>query len=411
MRRTSADSPRGIARLLALLLGLILVAPAAFAQDEEEGDEEGEGDGDPDIKRSDEDDVDDWSFEGEKVKEEKVKEEKKETRQLEPEPARNGSSGNWYEVTVDCATCENLLGQHLGIEEQQVMREYFDYIQIESNRKAGKFVFTSISENRPLGVSEKGKRVLIWKYVIDTGTRLTDTYATIWDMQTKADGGLLYGRKYEVQAWTADAYEDWERGYKSKQSFIPVSKLNTYANLAPVKALTVEEPRFQVGENARISFVGYSAFVRSDVSQEAIEREQQELKAAAEAEAKRIRDQKEYFEKGERQLDDRDYEGAKTSFSQARALGMESLDLAYNLGYAFYKVGDYDAAKAEYRTILDADPRDTEVRYNLARIHEKEKNFDEAIKEYQAILKFNPDDSSARDRLELLKAAREMIGG
>ncbi len=412
MRRTSADSPHGIARLLALLLGLLLVAPAALAQDEEEGEEEDEGDeGNPDIKRSDEDDVDDWSFEGETVKEEVKKEEKKETRKLEPEPARNGSSGNWYEVSVDCASCENLLGQELGIEDSQVMREYFDYIQIDSKRRGGKFVFTSISENRPLGVSEKGKRVLIWQYVIDTGTRLTDTYATIWDMQIKADGGLLYGRKYEVQAWTADAYEDWDRGYQSKQSFIPVGKLNTYANLAPVKALTTEEPRFQVGDNARISFVGYSAFVRSDVSKAAIGKEQQELKAAAEAEAKRMRDQKEYFEKGERQLDDRDYEGAKTSFTQARALGLKSLDLAYNLGYTFYKVGDYDAAKAEYRIILDADPRDTEVRYNLARIHEKEKNFDEAIKEYQAILKFNPDDSSARDRLELLKAAREMIGG
>ncbi len=393
------------AHLWALLWALSLLTPAlAVAQDEDEE----EDDPDLDPTRTDEDDVDDWSFEGEKVKKEVVKEEKVK-KELPPEPSRSGVSGNWYEIAVDCANCETLLGQTMGIEDSLVMREFFDYIQIASDRKSGEFVYPSASQKIPLGISASADRVLIYQYVIDTGTRLTDTYAKIWDLRLKADGGLLYGRKYEVQAWTADAYEDWDRGYQAKKSFIDSKKLKTYVALDPVLKLSTEEPRFQVGDSARIQFVGYSGFVRSDVKQAAIAAEQEKLKAAAEAEAKRARDQKEYFRKGENALDDKDWDKALAAFTKARELGFESLDLNYNLGYAYYKLDDYEHAKAEYKVILTDDPRDTEVRYNLARIHEKEKNFDGAIKEYQAILKFNPDDSSARDRLELLKAARAML--
>jgi tetratricopeptide (TPR) repeat protein len=400
------------AHLMALMLGLCLAIPApALAQDEDEEEEEDdEEDPDLDPTRVDEDDVDDWSFEGEEVKKEEVKEEKKK-KELPPEAKRYGVSGHWYEIAVDCANCPTLLGQTLGIEDEMVMREFFDYILIASDRKTGEFIYPSASQKLPLGVYNSGNRVLIWQYVIDTGTRLTDTYAVIWDFQLKADSGLLYGRKYEVQAWTADAYEDWDRGYQAKKSFISSSKLKTYTSLDPVKKLDTDNPRFQVGDSARIQFVGYSGFVRSDVKQAAIAADQEKLKAAAEAEAKRARDQKEYFRKGENALDDRDWEDALTAFEKARSLGFESLDLNYNLGYAYYKLDDFDNAKKEYKVILKDDPRDTEVRYNLARIHEKEKNFDEAIKEYQAILKFNPDDSSARDRLELLKAARAMLDG
>ncbi len=394
--------------LLGLLGGVCLIAPpVAFAGDEDEEEEE-EPDLDP--TRTDEDDVDDWSFEGEEVKKEEKKEEVKK-RELPPEPKRYGVSGNWYEIAVDCANCPTLLDQSLGIEDSNVMREFFDYIQIASDRKSGEFIYPSASQKIPLGVSSKGDKVLIFQYVIDTGSRLTDTYAVIWDLRVKADSGLLYGRKYEVQAWTADAYEDWERGYKAKTSFISSSKLKTYVGLDPVLRLSTEDPRFQVGDAARIQFVGYAGFVRSDVKEASISAEQEKLKAAAEAEAKRARDQKEYFRKGEDALDDRDWEAALAAFTKARKLGFESLDLNYNLGYAYYKVNDFENAKKEYKVILKDDPRDTEVRYNLARIHEKEKNFDEAIKEYQAILKFNPDDSSARDRLELLKAARAMLDG
>ena len=398
----------------ALLMGLLcgfslLVPPPAFAGDEDEEEEE-EEDPDLDPTRKDEDDVDDWSFEGEEVKKEEKKEEVKK-RELPPEPKRYGVSGNWYEIAVDCANCPTLLGQTLAIEDSHVMREFFDYIEIASDRKSGEFVYPSAAQKIPLGVSTSGDKVLIYQYTIDTGSRLTDTYAVIWDLRVMAESGLLYGRKYEVQAWTAEAYEDWDRGYKAKTSFISSSKLKTYVKLDPVLRLSTEEPRFQVGDSARIQFVGYAGFVRSDVKQSAIAADQEKLKAAAEAEAKRARDQKEYFRKGENALDDKDWEGALAAFGKARDLGLESLDLNYNLGYAFYKMNDFENAKKEYKVILKDDPRDTEVRYNLARIHEKEKNFDEAIKEYQAILKFNPDDSSARDRLELLKAARAMLEG
>ena len=164
--------------LLALLL---LVLPAsAWAEDEEDGapmddgdlpddedesEEEGKageeqpGEGSPDITRTEEDDVDSWSFEGE-VQEKKEEKKEVKKKKLAPEPKRYGISGNWYEVQVDCADCESLLGQKLGIEEPLVMREYFDYVQISSDRSSGKFVLPSEGETRPVGVKDGGSRVL-----------------------------------------------------------------------------------------------------------------------------------------------------------------------------------------------------------------------------------------------------------
>ncbi len=408
--------------LLFFLLAVPLAAAPAWAQDEDEDDDwlddfpddddddEEEEEEDPNIKREDEDDVENWSFEGEEVKKEEEKvEEKKVGRDVEPEPKRYGNSGNWYEVTAECADCANLLGQELGIEDEMVMRQFFDFVQVASDRKSAKFVYPSIGENRPMGVSDKSKRIILWMYVIDTGTRLTDTYATLWDMRVKADGGLLYGRKYEVQAWTDDAYTDWDKGYKADTKFISSSKLLSYTDLGPVKGLTTSNARFQVGDSARINFVGMAAFVRSDVDQGAIQADQQRLQEEAEREAKRIRDQKEFYARGTSLLDDKEYEDALSAFLKSQELGNETLDLHYNLGFTYYMLKDYDRAKKNYRLVLDADPRDTDVRYNLARIYEKEKDWDAAIREYQAILKFDPDDSGTRDRLELLKQAREMV--
>lgn len=403
---------------LRLLLGLALVSLPGFSSvafadddtsDEEEGDEEeADEEGEPDISRESEDDVDTWTEEGVVEKKEETKKEEVKKRELPAEPKRYGNSGNWYEVQLECARCPTLLDQSLAIEEELVMREFFDYIQIASNKRSAKFVFPSVGENRPLGMSDQGSRVLIWQYAIDVGTRLTDTYATIWDLQTHADGGLLYGRRYEVQAWTDEAYEDWERGYKADDSFISSSKLKSYADLAPVKALDTDNNRFQVGEDSRIGFVGYAAFVRSDVDQAAIEAERNVLRQTAEAEAKRLREQQEWYSKGEGLLDDKDWQAALAAFVKASELGLETLDLHYQLGFAYYKVSDYKNAKKHYQKLLDQDPRDTDVRYNLARIYEKEKDWDAAIREYQAILKFDPDDQVSRDRLELLKTAREM---
>lgn len=402
-------------------LGLAVALPSvALAQEdeddgdlfdeEEEGDEEeGSSEGDPNITREDEDDVDDWSFEGE-VKEEKkeVKEEKKVGRELQPEPKRYGNSGNWYEVPVECGDCPTLLGQEFGIEKSEVLRQFYDFIQIGSKRRDGKFVYPSIGQNRPFGVKDGSGRVRIWMYVKDTGTRLTDTYATVWDLEVKAAGGMLYGRKYEIQAWTADAYKETDEGYEAKSDFVPVDKILKYMDLSPVKNLTSEKSNFKVGDESRISFAGYSAFVRHDVDQESIVKEQEELKAAAEAEAKRKRDQKAWYEKGEKYRDDKAWEDAVTAYLKARDLGLDSLDLNYGLGVSYQKMKSYDKATTEYRTVLDADPKDNDVRYNLAKIYEKQKDFDSAIREYETILKFDPDDDPVRDRVELLKAARDM---
>ncbi len=330
---------------------------------------------------------------------------------LEPEPKRSGGSGNWYEVTIDCVRCPTLLNQGLGIEAPTVMRRYYDFFRIDPDRESGTYVFPSVGESRPLGVAEEGDRLVVWQYAVERGDRLTDTYATLWDLQTLAGGGLLYGRKYRIQAWTDEAYGDWDEGYEADQDFIPEARLQGYADLPPVRELTLDAPRFQVGEAARISFVGYAAFVRSDVDVDLIGMEQERLRGEAAQDAARRHDQDEAFRKGEALLDDKKWEQALAAFEEARALGMGGPDLWYHLGFTHYQLKDYEAAKRYYRAILEVDPRDTDVRFNLARIHEKQEDWDAAIREYEAVLEVDPDDAGSRDRLELLRAARDLLGG
>lgn len=406
-------------RLLLPAALTILLAPVGLRADDDESTpaEEGEGGegeegpqrtGGSGLDRTEEDDVGSWTNEGTVEKKEEKKEEKKK-KELAPEPSRSGTSGNWYEVTVECGSCANLLKQEFGIDDPLVMREFYDFVQINSDKKSGTFVYPSAGHKKVLGVVDKGSRLLVWQYVADTGSRLTDIYAVLWDLEVKASGGLLYGRKYEIQAWTDDAYEAVDKGYRAKQAFLPSSKLATYPDLAPVKGLSADKANFSIAETARIAFVGYAAFVRSDVSKDAIQAERDALTAAAEAEAKRLRDQQAWYGKAEVFIEQRSWTEAQSALLEARKLGMESSDLSYNLGLAYQMNKDYDGAIKEYQAVLALNPRDTDVRYNVARIYEKQKAWDKAITEYQVILKFDPEDGSARERLELLKAAREMV--
>ena len=130
--------------------------------------------------------------------------------------------------------------------------------------------------------------------------------------------------------------------------------------------------------------------------------------AAAEADAKRKWDQKAWYEKAEDYRDDKAWDDAITAYLKARDIGLVNLDLNYGLGVSYQKIKEYGKASKEYRVVLDADPRDNDVRYNLAKIYEKQKDYDSAIREYETILKFDPDDDAVRDRVELLRAARDM---
>ena len=51
-----------------------------------------------------------------------------------------------------------------------------------------------------------------------------------------------------ADGWAWDPFAaDWEEGYKADDKYIPVSKLKSYFDLAPVKNLTTEKRNFQVG--------------------------------------------------------------------------------------------------------------------------------------------------------------------
>lgn len=374
---------------------------ATPAGDEGEGDEAGtdaEETGDQ-LPPPDEDDVDNWDTTIEKQDLNQVKEREEVKVDVEAEPERIGISGNWYQVGVDCLYCETILGQNLDVQEPEVMRQFFDHLQIEPDARMGKLVYPSEGINRPLIVTQDEDRVIVLMYVIDVGDRTTPLYATIWDFRwLLRDQKLLYGRRYSIDAYQPFAYADWEKGYKADESFLPQEQIRTFLDLSPVMALDETEKRFPIGDKAMLTYLGSDAFVRSDFDIEPYEDLQARLfKERTEAE-ERERERVASMEAAEEQFDDREYETCLASLQRASELGEVSADLHFYMGAAYQGLKQYEQAIEQYGKVLEITPKDTSTRFNMAMVLEKLGRYKDALREYQVILKWDPDDEEAKER-------------
>ena len=391
--------------------------------DGEEGDDdsaepgEGEGEGDqeeaegPDAGQhaGDEDDIDDWEGEVERQDLNQVVEREEVRVDVEAEPERIGVSGNWYQVGVDCLYCDTVLGQNLDVQETDVLRQFFDHLQIEPGATDGKMVYPSEGINRPVALSMEGDRLLVYMYTIDEGERTTPLYCTVWDLRwILSDQKLLYGRRYSVDAYQLFAFGTWEKGYKADETYVPIPQLRTFLDLDMVANLNETHKTFPIGEKAVLTYLGSDAFVRSDFTEGPYEELQNEL-FKEEVRRKELADErKSSLDRGITAFEEEDYENSLRLLLRAGELGEDSLDYWFYLGAAYQGSKDYEEAIEAYRKVLDQDPMDTVTRYNLARILEKLDRFKEALKEYQVILKHDPDDEEVRDRA--FELAMEMQG-
>jgi len=402
---------------LALVLGASAAAPAADEGGEGEGGsgegsgtEGGEGSGseegkaggeegeDPNIKREDDEDTSQWTYEGEKKQVEQRKDGPKRS-DLAPEPPADGLAGAWYEVTVDCSSCPTVLGQTLGVDEPAVMRQFYDQLVIQPDRKGGKIIYVNEGQNRPvLVLEEKGDRVLLAQYMVEQAARKTDVYAHIWDFRSMMDNRLLYGRKYVVHAFKDNAWTKWEKGDKADPAFLPDKQLQIYASLSEVQKLTNEKKTFDLADKARVEFVGMNAWVRSDFQKEGYARLQGEVQARQDAEKKRLLDQQRFLKDGDDKFDAKDYTGSLAAYQKSRELGLDNADLHFGLGRAFQKLERLDEAAAEYRWCVERDPKDTAARFNLARVYEKQNKLREALEQYQAVTRLDPTDEKAKEK-------------
>jgi len=100
-----------------------------------------------------------------------------------------------------------------------------------------------------------------------------------------------------------------------------------------------------------------------------------------------------------------DYESALESFMDAQLDDPDRPEILYNIGNAYYKLGDFDSAYRHYQQALKTEKENLKHKtfYNLGNAHYRKGAFEDAIKSYTAALEIDPNDEQAGQNLEFVK--------
>ncbi len=104
-----------------------------------------------------------------------------------------------------------------------------------------------------------------------------------------------------------------------------------------------------------------------------------------------------------------DYEKALKSFIDAQLEDPERPEIFYDIGNAYYRLGNFDAASENYRAALkgDDDGLQQKAHYNLGNASYRKGNLEEAITHYEEALRIDPGDEDARKNLEFVRRKLE----
>lgn len=103
------------------------------------------------------------------------------------------------------------------------------------------------------------------------------------------------------------------------------------------------------------------------------------------------------------------YDKALKLFIDAQLEHPDRADILYNIGNAYYHIGDFEAAAKSYKEALKTENRllQQKTRYNLGNADFRKKQYEEAVRNYEEALKLNPDDVQAEQNLEYVKKIME----
>ena len=109
----------------------------------------------------------------------------------------------------------------------------------------------------------------------------------------------------------------------------------------------------------------------------------------------------EAYERGE-------YEKALKSFIDAQLEDPERPEIFYDIGNAYYRLGNFDAAAENYRAALKggADGLRQKAQYNLGNASYRKGELEAAITHYEEALRIDPGDEEARNNLDFVKKKR-----
>jgi Ca-activated chloride channel homolog len=99
------------------------------------------------------------------------------------------------------------------------------------------------------------------------------------------------------------------------------------------------------------------------------------------------------------------YEQALEHFIQGQLNNPDSPEVLYNIGNAYYRIGNYPAAQAHYTQAMEKAPADLKsgLHYNLGNTAYRLGDLHEAVRNYETALQLAPDDIQAQENLDFVK--------
>jgi Ca-activated chloride channel family protein len=116
------------------------------------------------------------------------------------------------------------------------------------------------------------------------------------------------------------------------------------------------------------------------------------------------------MQKGLEAYQSHDYEAALKYFIDAQLEDPDRSEILYNIGNAYYKLGDFNAALENYSHVLNSENKSIKHKalYNRGNANYRMNKLEDAISDYEAALKIDPGDQEAKQNLDFVKKKIKM---
>lgn len=319
-------------------------------------------------------------------------------------------AGIWYDVAVECPFCLTFENQTLGLGQATAMLKYSDRIELTPTSKTGKLINrTQGTETvqRPfrLFVNSRKQQVIFIQYVEGDGERAAELYARVWVLTPMGGGKLLYGKRYQISAFSDDAFESrGKNGYKAKDKYLPAERILVLLDDVRIASLNEQRRVYQPSDQVRFGLDGAVAYVREGLTAPDLAQAKQEAADRARERSSRETLYRTLVQKGDAAYAEDRYDDALNQYKAASAILPEAALVHANLGAVYQVQNKLPEAEAAYRLALELDPSDIDSIFNQGSLMEQQGRLTEALELYRQVQEKRPQDAEARDKVNKLSA-------
>lgn len=319
-------------------------------------------------------------------------------------------AGIWYDVAVECPFCLTFENQTLGLGQVTAMLKYSDRIELTPAAKTGKLINrTQGTETvqRPfrLFVNSRKQQVIFIQYIEGDGERAAELYARVWVLTPMGGGKLLYGKRYQISAFSDDAFESrGKNGYKAKDKYLPAERILVLLDDVRIASLNEQRRVYQPSDQVRFGLDGAVAYVREGLTDPDLVQAKQEAADRARERVSRETLYRTLVQKGDAAYAEERYDDALNQYKAASAILPEAALVHANLGAVYQVQNKLPEAEAAYRLALELDPSDIDSIFNQGSLMEQQGRLTEALELYRQVQEKRPQDAEARDKVNKLSA-------